>query len=136
VVLDGDGGGGGKGVGRVVAPKEYSRPIKDAWQRVHRLADGTDPLTKSEYALLQKTINQLYREGVPLADVLGTIDEIGQLAQFSPVWAGAKPPVLLKHISSYRGDVFKRQIELYKARRPTQQEVECEYNPEHDWRRR
>lgn len=117
-------------------PSEYAKPILDAWQRIHKLQDGTDPLTKTDYAILQQTIKKLFQDNIPLGDVLGTIEDIGELAKTSSVWALAKPPVILKHISSYRAGILKRQIEFERSKNTARKGVSYEYKPEHDFRRR
>lgn len=125
---------------RLVVPREYAEPIKEAWRRIHLLPDGTDPLTGTDYAILERAIRVIFRQGVLLEEALETIGELGELKRLSAVWAVAKPMAILAHISAHRTGALKRQIEEYRSqsakRRESLQRVQHEYKPGHDYRRR
>ncbi|MEM4360318.1 MAG: hypothetical protein QXT45_07280, partial [Candidatus Bilamarchaeaceae archaeon] len=121
---------------QLVVPHEFADPIKSAWRQIHLLPDGSDPLTETDYAILEKTIKQLFKQGIVLEEVLETISELGELKKLSPAWAVAKPLAILANISAHRTGALKKQIAEYQKKQARVQEVQHGYEAQHDFRRK
>lgn len=121
---------------QLVVPREFADPIKSAWRQIHLLPDGSDPLTETDYAILEKTIKQIFKQGIVLEEVLETIAELGELKKLSPAWAAAKPLTILANISAHRTGALKKQIAEYQKKQARVQEVQHGYEAQHDFRRK